>query len=194
MGNATSKAARKLPRRADPSSWAESGSTASGMLPKTPLAREVKDQAIQDDTRDPHFMSNLSRLGAVNVDYNVNAVRPQHRKTRDGMKTLSLHREMIETRIQSEQEASSMHPSRNHIQASTLTYLLDQSKSNISRRELAELTDKYGMDIEKLEKLSQRITSPSINPDSVVRKVQNEDGEEELSVMAIWAESLAFKK
>ncbi|KAJ3717642.1 hypothetical protein DFJ43DRAFT_1099095 [Lentinula guzmanii] len=181
MGNATSKAARKLPKRAEPTTWT-SPSQSSGAALKRPLAGEKKDQAIEDDARDPHFMSNLSRLGAVKVDHHMQAVRP-HQKSR----------EMIESRIQSEQEAASMHPSRNHVQASTLTYLLDKSKSNASRQDIKELANKYGVDIEKIEKLSQHVTSPSINPNSVVRKVRNEDGEEELSVMAIWIESRALK-
>lgn len=90
---------------------------------------------------------------------------------------------MIESQKQSEQEASSMQPSRNRVQASTLSFLLDKSKSASTRQEMVELADKYGVDIEILEKLSQYVTSPSIRNDSVVRKVRNEDGEEELSVM-----------
>ncbi|KAF5391396.1 hypothetical protein D9757_002045 [Collybiopsis confluens] len=164
MGNATSKTARKLPKRAHPPSGSQ-----------RVAAREVKDQAIQDDAQDPDFMSNLSRLGVVNVDHNMKTVRP-HEKAR----------KMIERRIESEEQAASMHATRNHVQASTLTYLLDQRKSNISEQELASLTDKYGMDIEKLEGVSAHIASPSISGESVVRRVRNEDGEEEVAAMAIW--------
>ncbi|KAJ3886427.1 hypothetical protein GG344DRAFT_57475 [Lentinula edodes] len=180
MGNVASKApktARKLPKRTEPPTWTGYNSInpqqqSSGAVHKKPLAGEKKDEAIEVDSRDPHFMSNLSRLGVVKVDHHMKAVRP-HQRSRD----------MIESRRQSEQEAASMHPSRNHVQASTLSYLLDKSKSNASRRELTELTEKYGVDIEKIESLSRHITSPSINSNSVVRKVRNQDGEEELSVM-----------
>ncbi|KAJ3772368.1 hypothetical protein FB446DRAFT_736923 [Lentinula raphanica] len=177
MGNASSKAARKFPKHVEPLTRITPSATS-----KRPLAAEKKDQTIEEDARDPHFMSNLSRLGAVKVDHHMQAVRP-HQKSR----------EMIESRVQSEQEAASMHPSRNHIQASTLTFLLDKTKSTASRQEIKELADKYGVDLEKIEMLTQHVTSPSINPNSVVRKVRNEDGEEELSVMAIWVESQALK-
>ncbi|GAW08450.1 hypothetical protein LENED_010509 [Lentinula edodes] len=163
MGNVASKApktARKLPKRTEPPTWTDYNSTnpqqqSSGAVHKRPLAGEMKDETIEVDSRDPHFMSNLSRLGVVKVDHHMKAVRP-HQRSRD----------MIESRRQSEREAASMHPSRNHVQASTLSYLLDKSKSNASRRELTELAD---------------------------RKVRNQDGEEELSVMAIWVESRALK-
>ncbi|KAE9406370.1 RCC1/BLIP-II [Gymnopus androsaceus JB14] len=65
---------------------------------------------------------------------------------------------MIESQRQSEQEAISMQPSRNRVQASALSYLLDKSKSNASRREMEELAEKYGMDIGKLENLSDAQT------------------------------------
>ncbi|KAF9065314.1 hypothetical protein BDP27DRAFT_67856 [Rhodocollybia butyracea] len=182
MGNSTSKAARRLPKRTEPPSWAGSGSQSSGAVPKRPIAREQKDQAIEDDARDPQFMNNLSRLGVVNVDHHMKAFQP-HQKSR----------EIIESQKQSEQEAISMQPSRNRVQASTLSFLLDKSKSASTRQEMIELADQYGVDIEILEKISQYVTSPSIKSDSVVRNVRNEDGEEELSVMAIWVQSRAFK-
>lgn len=53
----------------------------------------------------------------------------------------------------------------------------------MSRQELEKLAEKYGMDIGKLERLSQHVTSPSIKNNSAVRSVRKEDGEEEVSVM-----------
>ncbi|KAJ4488155.1 hypothetical protein J3R30DRAFT_3433449 [Lentinula aciculospora] len=176
MGNATSKAARKFPKRAEPPTWTSTASSSPQAFPKRP------DQSIEQDAQDSNYMSNLARLGVAKVDHHMQAVRP-HQKSR----------EMIESRVQSEEEAASMHPSRNHIQASTLSYLLDKSKSHASRQEIRELADKYNVDIEKIEGLSRYFTTPSINPNSVVRKVRNEDGEEELSVLAIWVEYRGLK-
>lgn len=53
----------------------------------------------------------------------------------------------------------------------------------MSRQELKKLVESYGMDVEKLENLSQHVTSPSIKNNSAVRSVRKEDGEEEVSVM-----------
>lgn len=47
MGNATSKAARKLPKRSETPSWTGSGSTISQSKPKKPVAKEHKDQGGQ---------------------------------------------------------------------------------------------------------------------------------------------------
>lgn len=40
------------------------------------LTFELSSSAIEVDSRDPHFMSNLSRLGVVKVDHHMKAVRP----------------------------------------------------------------------------------------------------------------------
>lgn len=57
--------------------------------------------------------------------------------------------------------------------------LLDAKKalSATDSNGLQALAEKYNIDLEKLQRVSQYVNSPSVDPESVVRKV-NEDGSE----------------
>jgi hypothetical protein len=102
MGSTSSKAARKLPKRTEVPSWT-SGTTQApnvdsvrpGTRSTRPLASEEKNEgssqnvslwfepvgmtfytlAIVNDAADPHFLSNLNRLGPVSVNQPLQPIR-----------------------------------------------------------------------------------------------------------------------
>ncbi|THU99334.1 hypothetical protein K435DRAFT_499211 [Dendrothele bispora CBS 962.96] len=177
MGSASSKAVRKLPKHPDPS-WSASRATApsksSKSLKQSPIAEERRTR----DSGDPHFLANLNKLGPVKVDHHMQSVQPAQKT-----------REMLESRLQSEREAFSMQPSEssNRVQAPTLCFLLDKRKSTASKRDIQDLASKYGLKVEKLESVARYVSSPSIQSGSIVKTV-GQDGEEKVSVTAVWIE------
>ncbi|EGO18621.1 hypothetical protein SERLADRAFT_375029 [Serpula lacrymans var. lacrymans S7.9] len=172
MGSATSKAARKLPR--EKPSWAGARASDVGTNAARPVASEVKNEAIDKDSRDPHFMSNLQRLGPVPVDHHMQTIR-----------TADHFKHMYQTRAQSEAEASSSNSVQNRMLGSTLSDLLDARTAASSQKELDALADKYNIDMEKFTELSRYVNSPSIDEDTIVVSTDG-DGEEVRSMTAIW--------
>ncbi|QRV86682.1 hypothetical protein RhiJN_14700 [Ceratobasidium sp. AG-Ba] len=186
MGSSSSKATRKLPARAQPS-WA--GARTAQPLPEQfreskpgSLASETKDQTIESDSKDPHFMNKLSRIGQVQVPNPqlADRIRPQSDRSFN----------MIRAREASEQMAAS--PSTipsNRLLALSLSDILDARKSASSSREIAEIAKKYGMDAQTLERIARFVNTPSIAPENVTRTV-GKDGEEKTTMQATWSDPL----
>ncbi|KIJ17365.1 hypothetical protein PAXINDRAFT_73792 [Paxillus involutus ATCC 200175] len=182
MGSATSKTARKLPK--EKPSWAGSRTpSTSGAAPeasrprhKIPLAFESKNEAIEADAKDPHFLSKLNRLGPVRVDHHTQTLR-----------AASDVQNMYRSRMQSEAEASSTQSTRNRLLASSLSELLEARKSMTNPAELETLAKRYKIDVEKLQELCRVVNTPSIDENTVVRTTAK-DGEEILTMTARWVE------
>ena len=83
--------------------------------------------------------------------------------------------QLFQTRLRSEEEARSSRPTKNRLVASSLAELFEERKFVSTEKELAELAKKYGMDLDKLERLARHVNSVSVNQDTVRRTV-NEDG------------------
>uniref|UniRef100_A0A0W0FU55 Uncharacterized protein n=1 Tax=Moniliophthora roreri TaxID=221103 RepID=A0A0W0FU55_MONRR len=181
MGSASSKAARKLPKRSEIPSWTPGpaqkpdvdAARMEGRHNTRPLASGKKDAAILEDAKDPHFLSNLSQLGPVSVNQPLQPVRSA---------AAAKSRQLLENRMRSDQEEISPHTFRNRVSGPTLTFVLDQRKSGVSIEEVKNLANKHGVDLEKLESVSRYVNSVSIQNGSVVRTV-GQDGEESVSVM-----------
>ncbi|KAL0579966.1 Phosphatidylinositol (PI) 3-kinase [Marasmius crinis-equi] len=180
MGSASSKAARKLPKRTEVPTWNAArpapppqGRPNVEAKDGRPLASEMKDEAIAQDAQDPHFLANLSRLGPVNVNQPGQLARtPKVEKSR----------QLFESRIRADQEASSPIPTRNRVSASVLSTLLDQRKSARTQEEVDSLAKRYGIDPAKFGVVSKYVNSPSIQGGSALTSV-GEDGEENVSVL-----------
>ncbi|CCL99234.1 uncharacterized protein FIBRA_01249 [Fibroporia radiculosa] len=182
MGGAASKPVRQFPKSVKSSpSWAGARTPNPGEVPSSrpniPRASETKNEAIERDSRDPQFMANLSKLGAVKVDHRMQTVRP----VADGVQNA------YRTRLQSEAEATSAKPTRNRLVAASITELLQERKSLTTQEELEKLAERYGIDVEALENLARFVNSPSVDKDSVRRTV-NEDGIESLTMKATWVD------
>ncbi|KAF9246570.1 hypothetical protein BU15DRAFT_85319 [Melanogaster broomeanus] len=183
MGSAASKATRKLPKERP--SWAGSRTpSATGAAPEVsrrerPLAFESKTEAIEADAKDPQFLSKLSQLGPVRVDHHMQTVR-----------AASDVQTMYRSRIQSEAEASgTLQSTRNRLLASSLTELLEARKLVTNAAELEALAKRYQMDVEKVRELCRVVNTPSIDESTVVRTTDSH-GEESLTMMARWVDSV----
>ncbi|KAJ8699832.1 hypothetical protein PTI98_002913 [Pleurotus ostreatus] len=187
MGGAASKGARTLPKRAPPT-WAGARAVQqpteptilnvpaepSGAQPQAPLASETRNEAIEKYAFDPHFLSNLSRMGQVKVDHHMQAVQPANDAT-----------QIFERRRRAEEEAFSLQHQTGRIDAYSLTDLLDARKSCTSAADLRQLAENYRMDPSVVEELSRSVNSPSVDRNRV-RTVIGKDGEELVSVTAAW--------
>ncbi|KAJ7582814.1 hypothetical protein C8J56DRAFT_955798 [Mycena floridula] len=159
MGSAASKTARKLPK--------------TTALPRTtPAAWETRNEAIEKDAADPQFLNNLNKLGPVKVNHNM-----------ETFKTAWEKRQSLESLAQSEQEAAAPHMTRNRLHAMSVTNLLDERKAATTKRDLARLAEKYGIDASKLENLARFVSSPSVEAGSPT--VGDERGP---SAAAIWVD------
>ncbi|KAG9318434.1 hypothetical protein JVU11DRAFT_525 [Chiua virens] len=185
MGSAPSKAARKLPR--EKPSWAGARTPPSATTDLgRPLAFENKDQAIENDAKDPHFMSKLSQLGPVRVDHN-----------RSGTQTVRAARDaqhMYHSRIRSEaeaEEASTLHSrpnvATNRLLASSLAELLEARKSVATAVEINALAARYHVDAATLTRLCGVVNTPSVDERTVVRTT-DKHGEESVTMMARWVD------
>ncbi|KAJ3531944.1 hypothetical protein NMY22_g7945 [Coprinellus aureogranulatus] len=94
---------------------------------------------------------------------------------------------LFQSRAASESEASSLKPLHNHLYAGSLHELLDARKSVTSRRDLESLARKYNLDVEKLEKLSRVVNSPSVDSRLNVKTVDT-NGDESMIYTAVWVD------
>ena len=69
---------------------------------------------------------------------------------------------------------------RNHLYAASLHELLDARKSVRSRKDLEGLARKYNMDMDKLERLSLVVNSPSVDSRLNVKTV-DKNGDETIT-------------
>ncbi|KAF8921492.1 hypothetical protein CPB85DRAFT_1428472 [Mucidula mucida] len=174
MGSAASKASRTYPKSANKPAW--SGARTE-IPPNLPRASQVKSKDIEKDAQDPHFLSNLSKLGAVRVDqHHIQPVRPS-----------APSNNVVRSRIRLEQAG------RDDISAQTLSALLTQCKSVQTTRELESLVQKYGVDLDTFRKITAFINTPSIDPATVIRTV-NKDGKETQTMPALWVEHSILKQ
>ncbi|KAF7440764.1 hypothetical protein PC9H_001112 [Pleurotus ostreatus] len=172
MGGAASKGARTLPKRAPPT-WAGARAVQQPTEP-TILNVPAEPSAIEKYAFDPHFLSNLSRMGQVKVDHHMQAVQPANDAT-----------QIFERRRRAEEEAFSLQHQTGRIDAYSLTDLLDARKSCTSAADLRQLAENYRMDPSVVEELSRSVNSPSVDRNRV-RTVIGKDGEELVSVTAAW--------
>ncbi|KAI8998803.1 hypothetical protein BD414DRAFT_476133 [Trametes punicea] len=178
MGSKASKPARKLART--PPAWAGArtpgvGEQAPPPRPAMPQASETKSEAIERDSKDPHFLANLNKLGPVKVDHHMQTIRPAAEHAQ----------RLFQARLRSENEARSARPPRNHLLAASLLDLLEERKYAAKPQDLQELAKKYDIDVDKVERLVRYVNSVSIPQDSVKRWVDDE-GVERVTMMATW--------
>ncbi|CDO70732.1 hypothetical protein BN946_scf184798.g47 [Trametes cinnabarina] len=178
MGSSASKPARKLART--PPAWAgartpnvgEQASTRPGM----PRASETKSEAIEQELEtDPQFLANLNKLGQVKVDHHMQTIRPAADQAQ----------RLFEARLRSEDQARSSKPPRNHLVAASLLDLLEERKYATTPQVLQEVAKNYGMDVDKLERLSRFVNSVTVDQDTVKRWI-DDDGVEHVTMMAKW--------
>ncbi|KAJ7343665.1 hypothetical protein DFH08DRAFT_873334 [Mycena albidolilacea] len=175
MGASSSKATRSLPKRVTTPPW--SGARAPRAVDSlTEAASETKNDVIQQDSKDPQFLSKLSQLGPVRVDHHMQTVR-----------TAELAKQMFDSRVQSENQATASAPTQNRLQAPKLATLLDERKSIRTARDMEFLAQRFGVDLEQLDAISKFVNTPSVQANSAVR-VTSKDGQEKQTIKAVWIE------
>ncbi|KAF7978092.1 hypothetical protein HWV62_1488 [Athelia sp. TMB] len=178
MGAASSKAARKLPKRAETPSWAGKRATpaaADVQRPVPPQASEFKNEDIQRDAADPQLLSKLSQLGPVRVDHHMQSYRLDSQAGR-----------MYQSVVQSEAEADPSNTTRNRILSATLTELLNERKM-ATRKDVETLASNYGIDVAKLDSLARFVNTPSMG-EGTRSVIKHGNGEETITHTAVWEE------
>ncbi|KAG7452689.1 uncharacterized protein BT62DRAFT_1070429 [Guyanagaster necrorhizus] len=172
MGAASSKAAKKYPKMAEKPSWAGARTPRTAETIPRPRASEVKNQDIERDAQDPHFLSNLNKLGPVRVDHHMQSFQPAASKS-----------SMLRSRARAEMEETSS--AGRNVYAATLSSMLNQQKSCTTRLDIETLARNYKIDIQKLKSISKFVNSPSVDSSSLVKTV-DKDGNESRSMLAVW--------
>ncbi|KZV91101.1 hypothetical protein EXIGLDRAFT_770263 [Exidia glandulosa HHB12029] len=174
MGGAASKA-RKLPSAASGATKAKpalagarAGDPTAPSLP--PRASGTRTAAIDADAKDPQLLANLSKLGQVAIE---------SRSTSGTSERIS---RAFAQQVQSEDEGARTRPPRNKLHASALAQLLDELRDLRTNDEVAQLAERYNMDLDVLERLAQVVNTPSI--DRAERTVV--DGQQRLVMNASW--------
>lgn len=176
MGGAVSKTVRRSYPK--PGRVPATEPTNKNRLPESHRTKEIE----RDDTGDPHFLANLSRLGPVCVSLSMETSRP------DPMGSTT--NRLLEPRAKPEFEALSPHLSKNHPYSSTLTELLNQRKSARTKEDLEELSKDFDIELDKLESLARFITSPSVISTAI--DSVGIDGEGSITT-AVWVEPDSVK-
>ncbi|KAJ7489893.1 hypothetical protein B0H11DRAFT_2229405 [Mycena galericulata] len=172
MGSSSSKATRTLPKRVTSAPW----SGARAPRPADSFAEavsETRNDVINQDSKDPQFLSKLRQLGPVRVDHHMHAA--------------ALTKHMFDSRVRSENEAATTLQTQNRVQAPMLSRLLDERKSIRTRRDMEFLAKRFGLDLQKLDAVSDFLNTPSVHQKSTVR-VNGKDGEERQIMRAVWVE------
>ncbi|KZP20851.1 hypothetical protein FIBSPDRAFT_861298 [Athelia psychrophila] len=177
MGGASSKVARKLPKRAETPSWAgrATNPTAAADAQRLPKASEVRNEAIERDAMDPHLLANLTRLGPVRVDHHMQGYRLNDKASR-----------MHQAVMQSEAEADPSNSTRNRILSATLADLLNERKM-ATRKEVERLANDSGIDVAKLESLARYLNTPGVG-DGTRTVLKHGNGEETVTSTVTWEE------
>jgi len=150
MGGSSSKVSRTLPK-------SSSGLKPSSLRPvpplptRRPVASEQRNEAIEQDSKDPHLLENLSRLGPVTVNRDI----------QNSLAYSSNMNRILKTQQDSETDANAANTTQNRLLAGSLIELLDERKAVRSQLELDQLASKYNIDSSILESLARFVNSPT---------------------------------
>ncbi|KAF8478920.1 hypothetical protein DFH94DRAFT_746382 [Russula ochroleuca] len=160
MGSASSKAARASAGKKPSVRMPAYEPRPSPVRTQQPWASESKNEEIQRDAKDPQLLANLSRLKPVHV---------HHHRLPTGTKDHV--RELFESRARAEDEAVGTRTPHNRLHVSSLVALLEERRDMVigaggnSTTALAatrQLAEKYGLDVERLERLVRCVNVPSV--------------------------------
>ncbi|KAI0003217.1 hypothetical protein BJV74DRAFT_812296 [Russula compacta] len=216
MGSASSKAARiSAAKSGKKPSW--SGARPPAYDPKTSStppprtrqawASESKDEEIQRDAKDPQLLANLSRLKPVHVHHHTLQSGTEARQDQS-----VVFRELFESRVKADVDAASARTPRNRLHVSSLVALLEEHQNLVvggggasdgamaAATAVGQLGEKYGMDVERLQRLVRSVNVPSAREDgggvgSVRRYVKDtESGEDIVVTEVVWKEPTVLRE
>ncbi|KAF5357869.1 hypothetical protein D9756_001825 [Leucocoprinus leucothites] len=194
MGSSASKAARKLPKRAEPPAWV--GKRTPGPSDPKPagvtreqvqeqLASEHKSEAIEQDARDPHLLANLQQLGPVKVDHHMKTIRPE---AASNTAQLFQARQQQEQNLETAQQNPGRTASSSQFYAAQLASVLNARKSATDRGAVESVTRDLGIDLAKVESIVRFVNTPSVSKGGV-KTVVDKDGNEQTIAKAVWIDA-----
>ncbi|KAF7777468.1 hypothetical protein Agabi119p4_3540 [Agaricus bisporus var. burnettii] len=195
MGNSASRAARKLPKRAEPPPLASNRTPNLTNRPngvnrehvRDELASERKTEAIKQDAFDPHFLANVRKLGAVQVDHHMQTIRPDAvaSGTAELFKARTRDLEMAQ---QQDTTTTTTDITNGRIYASQLSSALNTRKGIKTIDEMKKLSGASKIPFERLESVARFVNTPSVSKGSV-RTFVDKDGNESTIAKAVWIEA-----
>ncbi|KAF9451211.1 hypothetical protein P691DRAFT_808396 [Macrolepiota fuliginosa MF-IS2] len=198
MGNSASRAARKLPKRAEPPAWAGKGTPRPGQAPAglsreqigDKLASEHRTEAIEEDARDPDFLANLQRLGPVTVDHHMKPIRTETTASSTS-ELFKARREDAEEREKHREYVAKYRPApkgEDRFFADQLSVMLDARKGIENLDMAGRISKDHEIDVNKLESVARFITTPSIMK-GAARKFVDKDGNDRTIAKAVWVDA-----
>jgi len=100
-------------------------------------------------------MANLSRMEPVRVYHHMLPAGT-------GAGTQNHVRELFESRARSEDEAAGVRTPRNRLHVGSLVALLGECQSRDATTTMRQVAEKYGMDVERVERLVRVVNVPSV--------------------------------
>ncbi|KAJ3564476.1 hypothetical protein NP233_g8269 [Leucocoprinus birnbaumii] len=195
MGSSASKAARKLPKRAEPPTWAGKRTPGPTDVPpagvtreqvREKLASEHRTEAIEQDARDPHLLANLQSLGPVKVDHHMKPTRPEPAASNTArlFQARYRHEQDLEATRQSSRQAG---PST-QLNTTQLVNVLNARKGAADPEAVKNVTREMGIDFGKVERIARFVNTPSVSKEGVRTTVDNM-GNEQTIAKAIWIDA-----
>ncbi|XP_006458421.1 hypothetical protein AGABI2DRAFT_64139 [Agaricus bisporus var. bisporus H97] len=185
MGNSASRAARKLPNRAEPPPLASNRTPNLTNRPngvnrehvRDELASERKTEAIKQDAFDPHFLANVRKLGAVQVDHHMQTIRPDAvaSGTTELFKARTKDLEMAQQ--QDTATTTTTDITNGRLYASQLSSALNTRKGIKTIDEMKKLSSASKISFERLESVARFVNTPSVSKGGV-RTFVDKDGNE----------------
>ncbi|KXN87750.1 hypothetical protein AN958_08226 [Leucoagaricus sp. SymC.cos] len=183
MGNSASRAARKLPKRAEPPAWVGKRTPGPTDPPaglrreqvREKLASEQRTEAIEKDARDPHFLANLQQLGPVKVDHHMRTIRPEAAASNTAQ--LFKARQQHEHDLEAAQQHRGPVMTNTRFNAMQLTSALNARKGAANSEAMRTKARDLEVDSAKLESVARFINTPSVAKEGV-RMFVDKDGNE----------------
>ncbi|KAI8053118.1 uncharacterized protein B0P05DRAFT_561650 [Gilbertella persicaria] len=172
MGAQTSKVARKLPTKARPETFQNIPKESPSTLGSTiNAASEIKDEFIEQDSRDPQLLENLRNLGPVKVPPTVTKMRAS-----DTMLGIMRQRQEAE-----EREVQGLRATEEAISIDSLFALLEQRKrlapGDIDKPEIRQtIMEKYKVDANTLTTILKYYNTMAIMPPALDDKEERRMG------------------
>lgn len=166
----------------------------------------IAQPGIRRDAFDPDFVTQLNNLGPVNIppapwQSPASQAQPQQQSSQSqqpvrrpsppssSMTRILQARQEREAREENERQASTQTTDTKHLDAPTLTALLDELKAAKSTADVEKIATSYDFDRDTLRDLARRFNSPSVgepvDPEEA-RYQEDRDSDRPPRIYAVW--------
>lgn len=133
---------------------------------------DIPPAAVQQDGQDPQLLTNLQKLGAVEVPRG----KLSYQRSNPMLNILSARRQNAEAEREAQElaarQGSNSSPAtlHNRMSVSTIVAMLDARKECRSQRELEELARGFDIDLDLLQNLARYVNAPSVDVNARARR------------------------